>query len=154
MRRKVLQDFANVFCQRFVDLPSGYDLATFVHLGSGLYDLDIIGGNCTRDGISIPALVTCQEYAEWLHQQLNIRNIPIQGLQASMRINVLVSDVRVRTSFGHVFAQGFFECNCNSEIRTDEKAYVGHRRGAKAWGFDWYYQKLYGDPMNLVEKRS
>jgi hypothetical protein len=31
MRRKVLQDFANLFCQRTIDLPSEYDLASFAH---------------------------------------------------------------------------------------------------------------------------
>lgn len=153
MRRKVLQDFANVFCQRFVDLPSGYDLATFVHLGSGFYYLDILNGHCTRDGVFIPPLMTCQEYREWLQTQLAKRNIPLESLRIRMGINVLVSDVKVKTSFGHVFASAFFECNCRSEIRTDEKKYLGHYRGAKAWGFDWYYQKLYGNPMSLPGAR-
>jgi hypothetical protein len=150
MRRKILQDFANVFCQRFIDLLSGYDLATFVHLGSGFYLSDILTGNCTRNGAPIPPLTTCKEYREWLQVQLSKRHIPLEGLQVSMRINVLISDVKVSTSFGHVFASAFFECNCHSQIRTDEKMYVGHSRGAKAWGFDWYYQKLYGDPLNLI----
>jgi hypothetical protein len=40
MRRKVLQDFANVFCQRLIDLPEGYDLASFAHHGSGKIQLE------------------------------------------------------------------------------------------------------------------
>ena len=98
--------------------------------------------------------MTCKDYKEWLQTQLAKRNIPLESLRVNMLINVLISDVRVRTSFGHVFASAFFECNCRCEIQTDEKKYVGQYRGAKAWGFDWYYQKLYGDPMTLVEKRS
>ena len=136
MRRKVLQDFANVLCQRFIDLPSGYDLATFVHLGSGFYLLDILNGNCSRDGLPIPPLMTCTEYRDWLQVQFAKRNIALEPLRISMGVNILVSDVRVRTSFGHVFASAFFECSCRSEIRTDEKTYSGHHRGAKAWGFD------------------
>lgn len=139
-----------MFCQRFVDLPSGYDLATFVHLGSGFYFLDILTGNCSRDSAPIPPLMTCGEYKEWLQTQLGKRNIPLEALRVSMRINLLVSDVKVKTSFGHVFASAFFESNCSCEIRTDEKTYLGHHRGTRAWGFDWYYQKLYGDPMNLA----
>lgn len=100
MRRKVLQDFANVFCQRFIDLPSGYDLATFVHLGSGFYQLDILNGHCMRDGVSISSLMTCQEYRDWLQMQLAKRNIPLEALQVSMRIEVLISDVKVKTSSG------------------------------------------------------
>jgi len=42
MRRKVLQDFANVFCQRIIDLPEGYDLASFAHYGSGKYSLNVL----------------------------------------------------------------------------------------------------------------
>jgi hypothetical protein len=122
MRRKVLQDFANVFCQKFIDLPSGYDLATFAHLGSGFYHLDILNGNCTRDGISIPSLETCKNYREWLQTQLSKRNIPLESLRVTMGINVLVSDVEIKTSFGHVFASAFFECNCRSELRTNEKS--------------------------------
>jgi hypothetical protein len=151
MRRKVLQDFANVFCQKFVDLPSGYDLATFVHFRSGFYLLDIVSGDCTRDGTPIPPLMTCKEYREWLQDQLTRRKIPLESLRVTMGINVLVSAVKVKTSFGHIFASAFFECNCRSAIRTDEKTYLGHHRGAKAWGFDWYYQRLYGNPMRLVE---
>jgi hypothetical protein len=154
MRRKVLQDFANVFCQRFVDLPNGYDLATFVHLGSGFYLLDILNGNCSRDGLPILPLMTCREHRDWLEMQLAKRNIPLESLRIRLGINVLVSDVQVRASFGRVFASAHFECSCRSEIRTDEKTYLGHRRGAKVWGFDWYYQKLYGDLTNLRATRT
>jgi hypothetical protein len=38
-----------------------------------------------------------------------------------MRIKVLVSEVKVKTSFGHVFESASFECNCLCEIQTDEK---------------------------------
>jgi hypothetical protein len=44
MRRKVIQDFVNVFCQRVIDLPEGYDLASFAHYGSGQYRLSILTG--------------------------------------------------------------------------------------------------------------
>ena len=56
MRRKILQDFANVLCQQFIDLGSGGDVATFVALGSGEYALDLINGECSHDGVPIPEL--------------------------------------------------------------------------------------------------
>ena len=142
-----------MFCQKFVDLPSGYDLATFVHLGSGFYLLDILHGHCSRNGLPIPPLTTCTEYRDWLQMQLTKCNIPLESLQINMGINVLVSDIKVSTSFGHVFASACFECKCRSEIRTDEKSYLGHYRGARKWGFDWYYQKLYGNLTNLSEQK-
>ena len=59
MRRKVLQDFAKCSVKDSSNLPSGYDLATFVHLGSGFYFLDILTGNCSRDS-AIPPLMTVE----------------------------------------------------------------------------------------------
>ena len=59
MRRKVIQDFANVFCQRLIDLPEGYDdlpegydLASFVHYASGKYRLSILTGECSHNELS------------------------------------------------------------------------------------------------------
>jgi len=42
MRRKILQDLENLFCRKIIDLPSGYDLASFAHQGSGLYAANIL----------------------------------------------------------------------------------------------------------------
>jgi hypothetical protein len=69
MRRKVLQDFANVFCQRLIDLPEGYDLASFAHHGSGKYNLNVLTGECSHNEVPIPKLRTCDTYAEWLRTQ-------------------------------------------------------------------------------------
>jgi hypothetical protein len=66
MRRKVLQDFANVFSQRIIDLPSGYLLATCAHFSSGAYNANILTGECSFNGKPIPTLQTCEEYREWL----------------------------------------------------------------------------------------
>jgi hypothetical protein len=70
MRRKVLQDFAKVFCQQIIDLPSGYLLAALAHHGSGIYKAIILTGECSFDGKPIPTLRTCEEYREWLKTQL------------------------------------------------------------------------------------
>jgi hypothetical protein len=134
MRRKILQDFANVLCQRFIDLPNGHDLAAFVHLGSGSYTLDILSGNCTRDGLPIPSLRMCNEYREWLLEQQTKHGVPPGILGVSMRITVSISDERTKTSYGHVFPSAHFEFDCHSEIQTDEKIYSGHKHGSKTWG--------------------
>jgi hypothetical protein len=70
MRRKIIQDFANVFCQRIIELPEGYDLASFAHYGSGKYKANILTGECSRDGSPIPTLRTCGVYDDWLRAQL------------------------------------------------------------------------------------
>jgi hypothetical protein len=145
MQRKVIQDFANVFCQRVIDLPEGYDLASFTHHGSGKYRLNILTGECSHNAVSIPKLRTCDVYGEWLVTQLEKHGIAQNKVQeAVLDIDVVVQDVNLRSSYGHRFADAHFFFDCYSRIRTDEKAYEGHMAGHKKWGFDWYYEKLYG----------
>ena len=135
MRRKVLQDFANVFCQRLIDLPSGYDLASVARCGSGKYALSILTGQCSHNGVPIPKLNTCDVYDEWLNTQLAKHRIEKSHIQeASLEIDVVVQNVNLRISFGHRFASAHFFFDCHSEIRTDEKAYRGHMAGNKEWG--------------------
>lgn len=136
MRRKVIQDFANVFCQRILQLPSGYDLASFARYGSGTYELDILTGECRFNSNSIPKLETCRIFKEWLITQLNKHTIPLAHIEtATLKIEVKVSQIRVKESFGHVFSFAHFSFDCQSEIRTDEKSYVSRMSGEHPWGF-------------------
>ncbi len=152
MRRKIIQHFADVFCQRFIQVPNGYDLATFVHLGSGLYTLDILIGDCTRNSIVISKLNTCSEHKKWLIAQLNKHKILLSDIEkAELWISVVVSEIKVETSFGNVFASANFTFDCRSEIKTDEKSYKSALQNEKAWGFDLYYEKLYGSPLGLLQ---
>jgi hypothetical protein len=144
MRRKVLQDFANLFCQRIIDLPSGYDLASFAHYGSGTYSADILTGECSLDGRPIPSLRTCDDYKEWLNAQLDKHGIQRDGIkEVSLKIKMKVDNVNIKSSYGHQFADAHFSFDCHSEIRTDEKSYTGNMAGEKTWGFDWYYIRLF-----------
>jgi len=145
LRRKVLQDFANLFCQRIIDLPSGYDLASFAHYGSGTYSANILTGECCLNGRPIPSLKTCDEYKVWMSAQLDKHGILRSGIKdVTLQIDVKVDKVNIRSSYGHQFADAHFSFTCHSEIRTDEKSYSGSFAGEKTWGFDWYYVRLYG----------
>jgi hypothetical protein len=151
MRRKVIQDFANVFCQRILQLPEGYDLASFVHYGSGTYVLNILTGECSFNGNPIPKLRTCDAFNEWLFAQLDNHLIPHNDIEAaSLKIDVTVSQINVRQSYGHEFASAHFSFNCQSEIRTDGKSYASGMSGEKTWSFDWYYNQLYGSVLQLA----
>lgn len=145
MRRKVIQDFANVFCQRVIDLPDGYDLAAFARYGSGKYMLNILTGNCSLNGNEIPKLQTCDVYSEWLRTQFEKHGIEPDAIhEAVLEVDVAVKEVSLRSSYGHRFASAHFFFDCHSRLSTDEKTYTGHMAGDKKWGFDWYYEKLYG----------
>ena len=64
--------------------------------------------------------------------------------EAVIEIKVEVEGINLRSSFGHRFASAHFSFTCKSEIKTDEKSYVGQMQGEEEWGFGWYYEKLYG----------
>jgi hypothetical protein len=145
MRRKVIQEFVNSFCQRVIDLPDGYDLASFAYYGSGTFNANILSGDCAHNGNPIPQLRLCTVFREWMRGQMDKHGIKSDGIrEAVMQIKVEVTGVNLRRSFGHRFASAHFSFTCNSEIKTDEKSYVGKMQGEKDWGFDWYYEKLYG----------
>jgi hypothetical protein len=145
MRRKILQEFPNSFCQRVIDLPSGYDLASFAHYGSGSYEVNILTGSCSHNGIQIPSLRLCEIYRKWMNDQLDRHDIKVDEIHvATLRMLIEVNDVSLRSSFGQRFASADFFFECESEIATDEKSYAGRMSGHKEWGFDWYYIELYG----------
>lgn len=152
MRRKVLQDFVNVFCQRILQLPEGYDLASFVHYGSGVYALNILTGECSLNFNPIPKLRTCDVFKEWLFSQLDKHSIPHDGIEAAhLNIDVTISEIRVSQSYRHQFASAHFAFRCESVIRTDQKSYVSTMSGEHKWGFDWYYNQLYGSVLDLAK---
>ncbi len=145
MRRKVIQEFVNSFCQRVLDLPSGYDLASFTHYGSGDYEANILTGECSHNGNSIPPLKLCHIYRRWMTDQLDKHRVEIHELRdATLQMSIQVKEPRLRSSFGHYFASAHFFFECRSEINTDEKSYVGQMSGNKEWGVDWYYEQMYG----------
>lgn len=145
MRRKVLQEFANSFCQRVIDLPDGYDLASFAHYGSGTFSANILSGECSHNCNPIPQLRLCDVYRQWMNTQLEKHCIQWEGIrEVVIEVKVKVKGVSLRSSFGHRFASAHFSFVCKSEIKTDEKSYVGQMQGEKEWGFDWYYERLYG----------
>ena len=151
MRRKVIQDFANVFCQRILLLPEGYDLASFVHHGSGTYELNILDGDCRFNDSLIPKLRTCDTFKDWLFAQLEKHHIPFEAIKAAnLKIDVKFSLLDAGQSYGHEFASAHFSFACRSELKTDEKVYTSSATGEKTWEFGYYYNLLYGSVLKLA----
>jgi hypothetical protein len=158
MRRKVIKGFANAFCQRVIDLPSGYDIAFWANFGSGLYFADILSGHCNLNGYPIPELRLCGIYRTWLGAQLERHRIAPDGIsRATLAVQVEISDVNIENVYGRRSASARFGFHCESEIATDEKSYIGRFTGSKIWGLDWYYEQLFGTlpeilPLNPAER--
>ena len=73
--------------------------------------------------------------------------------KAKLLVSMVVSEIKVEMSSGNVFASANFTFDCRSEIQTDEKSYKSELQNEKAWGFDLYYDKLYGSPLGLLQQR-
>ncbi|MBI1764161.1 MAG: hypothetical protein HYR56_22275 [Acidobacteria bacterium] len=144
MRRKVIQDFANTFCQKFLDLPNGYDVARFAKYEKGTVILNIITGACLLNGVSVPTFSTCDDYRLWLQKQLETHHISENAIMAAkLTVQFLVSDIKIEMSFGHIFRSADFEFHCASEIQTDEKAYVSQMSHRQKWAYGYYWDKLH-----------
>jgi hypothetical protein len=52
MKRKVIQDFANVCCQMFITSLSNYDLKNLAILGSGVIYIDFLKTQCKHHGLA------------------------------------------------------------------------------------------------------
>jgi hypothetical protein len=132
VRRKVLQDFANTVCQQFLDLGSAGDVGTFVRRGSGVYSMNLLNGDCSYDGASIPELKVCRGYRLWLAEQLSKHSVPPGLLRAELVVRVVVRQARVRNT---VLGAADLEFHCRAELATDERVYAGEMSGPRAWGY-------------------
>jgi hypothetical protein len=132
LRRKVLQDFANTLCQQFLDLGSGHDVGTFVRRGSGLYSMNLLNGECSRDGAAIPELKVCREYRLWLAEQMSKHSVPPGLLRAELVVRVVVRQSSLRDAR---LGSADLEFHCKAELVTDEKVYAGEASGPHPWGY-------------------
>lgn len=146
MRRKIFNDFANVLCQKFVDLPNGYDLATLAKLGSGVVSINILTDQCFFEESPIEPLRTCAEHRQWLQIQLAKRQLSLAVFESiSMSVEFRVTDTILDKPYGHDFRHADFWLKCTSEIRTPEAKYNGSSERQKKWGYGNYWQDLYGE---------
>jgi len=146
VRRKVFQHFANMLPQRFLDLPSGFDLAVFAKYRQGVATFNVLNGEANIDGVPDSNLRTGSEYQAWLLKELEAHHVsPDALLSASLVVSFLVENIEIKESYGHVFRSAHFTFRCSSAINTDEKTYEGQSEGSKAWGYDPpYWSQLYG----------
>ena len=80
MARKVFQDFANVLCQKFVDLPTNMDLVNLLILGGGTLVLDITGRKATINRGPVEPLPYAEWARTWLAEQMEKHNTRLRNL--------------------------------------------------------------------------
>jgi hypothetical protein len=121
MRRKVLQDFANVFCQMFVGwrLHIADDLQRLEQLTSGVLAIDILTAACQHNGADFPPLTIAVEIQAWFTDQLHKHAIPVHAIErAALVVEFQVGiEQRKRRRIRHL------QFLCRSQIATAEKVY-------------------------------
>lgn len=136
MRRKVLQHIANMFPQRFLDLPEGGDLAVFARHVQGTAMFDLLAGTACIDCVEAPALVTPHTYRAWLLRELERHHIDEAMLRSVvLSVDFTVADIRIRDLgvFRGGAASFAFDCMCT--VATDARIYTCSRTGEKRWGY-------------------
>jgi hypothetical protein len=145
MRRKVIQHFANMLPQRFLDLPDGFDLAILAQEKSGTAVFDFLQATASIDGVHQPEMRTSANYRAWLLGEAERHGIPAaELLYASMNVAFDVTGIEIKQSFGHVSHSATFSFECVSEVRTAARSYGCRSSGSKAWDYGYYWEQLYG----------
>lgn len=132
--------------QRFIDSPSGFDLAVFANHQQGTALFDILTGQASIDGVPNVDLRTASEYQAWLEKEMANHRIAQDALlKAELGVFFVVENVQLKESYGHKFRSAQFSFQCESTLRTDEAEYKCRRSDVKVWGFDPpYWTQLYG----------
>jgi hypothetical protein len=136
MRRKVLQHIANMFPQRFLDLPEGGDLAVFARHGQGTAIFDLLAGTSHVDGIDAPEMTTAHVYRAWLLRELERHHIDTAMLRSVvLSVDFTATRIRVRDLGAERIGEACFVFDCVCTVETDTRTYTGARAGEKEWGY-------------------
>lgn len=135
MARKIFQDFAHVLCQRFIEVPSNRDLVNLFLLGSGILELNIMGGPSwfSYDGCSYPIepFPYCSDARTWLDRRMAVHGIDTSQLAgASLTVDCSV-DVLPRKM---VFTIARFDLCCVGTIKSPDRSYTAKLSAQRTWG--------------------
>jgi hypothetical protein len=124
VNRKILQHFADVFCQMFLNSGCYGDSNILANLGSGTVRMDLLTQQCWHNDMAMPTLRTCSRHKAWLRDQLLKHRIPESRIEeANLEIDYSV-ELWDKGDWHHLKRCATFHFDCRGIIRTDEKEYV------------------------------
>ena len=122
MRKKDLQDHANVFCQMVVGWRMvGNDVPTLIRLGRGPLTIDILTGAAEHAGTPVKNLYIAAELQAWFAAQLMEQRIPPDTIEAA----TLHVDFDATTAPRRRHDRFVLTFDCRSSIQTTDRTYVG-----------------------------
>ncbi len=134
MKRKVIQDFANVCNQMFLTSHNNSDRINFVIFGSGIITMDFLSQRCTHNRLTICPLFYCISYRKWLGDQCAKHGIDFSILEAvelSVTLEVKISRIVDRSM---TWMTTFMEFDCSSRIVAYKKEYTSKMSDCSAMG--------------------
>lgn len=108
---------------------------------------------CNFNSAPIQTLEGCEILRNWLLKQFEVKNIKDENiLAAKMSAEIFITKLRYRDSYGTKSYSGWYQLVCRSEIKTDEKMYIGHVQGeSRCMVFASAYNKVYSQPPQLID---
>jgi hypothetical protein len=129
--RKIFQDFAHVFCQRFIEVPSPLDLVNLYILDVGRLDFDILAARARFNDYPVDPFPCMCKARLWLEERLVSENIPRSELiGATLKVTFRTTVDRSRLPF----PSAKFNLACESQIVSPDRSYAASIEAEKAWG--------------------
>jgi hypothetical protein len=130
--RKVFQDFANVLCQRFVEVPSNRDLVNLVLFGGGTLVLDLMNRRAACNRYPIEPLPYSEDARRWLFTQMAKHEIPNEELSgASLTVEYAVEFIRQPNI--PIIPTAKFDFVCTAAIASSNRVYTSVLKAQKSW---------------------
>ena len=129
MRRKVLQDYANTFCQMLVGWRMGDDLETLSELPDGELSVNILTGEAAHSLAGPLKLWVAEEIQAWFTHRLEVSGIPASEIHTASII-AQISTGRIATNRKKVVS---FDFTVASRIETSDTAYSGTLKETHQW---------------------
>ena len=121
MKRKVLQDHANTFCQMFVGWRMvANDVPALLQLGSGPVAIDVLTGETTHRGAPIRRLYIACELQAWFEHELSAHAIPRDVIRSATLVAEFDASSRSTRRGDRVTLRVI----CRSRIDTAERSYA------------------------------
>lgn len=127
MQKNILKGYANTVCQMFAGwrlLVSPGDLPLLMDAGRGQFEVDLLGGSTTLDGVPTH-LGMADEVSAWLREQAEKDQVPWNLVRAA-KLHVAFDFTETEQEPGMRIRRLIFVCTC--EINTDCETYRGSHR--------------------------
>lgn len=129
MRRKILQHFADVFCQMFVGWRMGEDVDVLSKIQHRQIYIDVLRGQASLSSEQSLNIWIAGEIQTWFASALKKHNIPIESIrEAKSFVDINASTIERKRAIVRVF-----DFACQSAISTDEKTYESSLNESHTW---------------------